>query len=80
MKTLIKYLPKKTEILVAMAKKGLNQSSLSETADVNKSTLSLFMNGKKTISATTARKVADTLDCEVEELFEFKIDEVKQEV
>lgn len=80
MKTLIKYLPKKTEILVAMAKKGLNQRSLCEKAGINKATLSLFMNGKRTISATTAKKIAETLESEVEELFEFQIDEIKQEV
>ncbi|WP_153464810.1 helix-turn-helix domain-containing protein [Sediminibacillus terrae] len=77
---MIKYQPKKIEILIAMAKKGFNQKSLSESAGVNEATLSLFLNGKRTISAPTARNIAEALECELEDLFEFKISNIRQEV
>lgn len=73
---MIKYHPKKIKIFVAMAKKGFNQTDLSETAELNKSTLSLFLNGKRTISPTSARKIADALDSDLEELFEIEIKEM----
>lgn len=77
---MIKYLPRKLEILTAMAQQGLNQKTLGEKAEINKATISLFLNGKRTISASTAKKLAKALNAEVEKLFNFEITEVAQEV
>lgn len=71
---MIKYHPKKVEILVAMAQKGFNQSSLSYETGLNKSTLSLFFNRKRKIAAPTAKKIAEALDKELNEIFEIEVE------
>lgn len=78
----IRFQPKRTEILVSMAKKGMNQSALSEISGVNRTTISKSMNPSKPrpVTATTAKRIARALDCEVESLFDYQIDGVKQEV
>ncbi|MEK5100930.1 helix-turn-helix transcriptional regulator [Cytobacillus sp. FSL M8-0252] len=73
---MIKYRPKKIKILIAMAEKGFNQKSLSEAAGLNQSTLSNFLNGRYGISTRSAKKIADTLDRELGDLFEIEIREL----
>lgn len=72
---MIKYQPKRFEVLVAMARKGLNQKELSVRSDLNPSTLSTFLNGKRDISPTSARKIADVLDADIKDLFEIHINQ-----
>jgi len=78
----IKYQPKRMNILVAMAKKGLNQKELGARANVNKATISLFLNEKRNryITPKTASKIADALECDVLDLFDYQIGEVKKNV
>lgn len=77
---MIKCYPKKIKILTAMAQKGFNQKSLADAAQLNTSTISLFLNGKRNISPTSARKIAEALDSELEELFEFQFQFQESEV
>ncbi|GEM01937.1 DNA-binding transcriptional regulator, XRE family [Halolactibacillus halophilus] len=76
----IKYQPKRINILVAMARKGLNQKELGVRAKVNKATISLFLNEKRNRSITpkTANKIAEALECDVLELFDYQIKEVNK--
>ena len=70
---MISYTPKKRNIYVQMAKKGLNQKTLSRESKVHPSTISNFMNERYCISPTTATKLAETLDSKIEDLFEIQI-------
>ncbi len=70
---MIKYHLKKTAILVAMARKGLNQSSLSSASGLNASTISNFLNEKHSPSPNSARKIADALNVNIDEIFEIKV-------
>lgn len=71
---MIKYYPKQNNFLVAMAKKGFTQRNLSEAAKINQSTLSMFINHRRSISASTALKISEALGTSVDEIFEFKIE------
>lgn len=70
---MIKYRSKRMEILVAMAKKGFNQKTLSEASNLNPTTISLLLNNKKTVSGRTAIKIADALETDLEDLFEIEV-------
>lgn len=59
--------------MVAMAYKGFNQTSLSKVVGLNQSTLSNFLNGKRGISPRSAKKIADALDKDIEDIFEIEI-------
>lgn len=65
------------EILVkkAMFIKGLNLSDLSRETEVGISYLSQIVNGKKVPSPKLAKKIADALEVEVEDIFEFELKE-----
>lgn len=76
---MFKYRPRKNKILVAMAKKGFNQKTLSETANLNPSTVSIFLNKRRSVSPTSARKIADALDCDINKIFEVEINDNKTE-
>lgn len=77
---MIKYHPKKINILVAMARKGFNQKALSEHSGLDPSTLSTFLNGKRDISPTSAKKIAIALDAEIDELFEIQINQKEAKI
>ncbi|QFF98779.1 XRE family transcriptional regulator [Psychrobacillus glaciei] len=70
---MISYTPKKINIYVQMAKKGLNQKTLSKKSKVHPSTISNFMNDRYCISPTTATKLAEILESKIEDLFEIQI-------
>lgn len=70
---MIRYKPKKINIFVAMAKKGFNQTLLSETSGLDRSSISNFLNGKRNPSPTSANKIAEALDTDIEELFEIEV-------
>ncbi|MBM0792790.1 MULTISPECIES: helix-turn-helix domain-containing protein [Bacillati] len=59
----------------AMFIKGFNLSDLSREAGVGISYLSQIINGKKIPSPKLAKKMAEVLQVEVNELFEFKVKE-----
>lgn len=50
--------------------KGLTQQQLSESADVSRKSINAVENGIYIPSTVLALKIARTLDCSVEELFE----------
>ncbi|MBF2780112.1 transcriptional regulator [Staphylococcus saprophyticus] len=52
--------------------KGYNLSQLAIDTDVSLSYMSLIMNGKRNPSAKLAKKIAEILEVEIEELFEFE--------
>ncbi|MDB2360584.1 helix-turn-helix transcriptional regulator [Porticoccaceae bacterium] len=50
--------------------RGLTQQQLSESADVSRKSINAVENGVYIPSTVLALKIAKTLDCPVEELFE----------
>ncbi|HBC9206541.1 TPA: helix-turn-helix transcriptional regulator [Staphylococcus aureus] len=60
----------------AMFLKGFNLSDLSRETGVGISYLSQIINGKKIPSPKLAKKMAEVLQVEVNELFEFEVKEV----
>ncbi|MDW3910372.1 MULTISPECIES: helix-turn-helix transcriptional regulator [Staphylococcus] len=56
--------------------KGYNLSQLAIDTDVSLSYMSLIINGKRNPSAKLAKKIAEILEVEIEDLFIFE-DEVK---
>lgn len=59
----------------AMFIKGFNLSDLSKETGVGISYLSQIINGKKIPSPKLAKKISDSLNIEIEELFNFEIGE-----
>lgn len=59
----------------AMFIKGLNLSDLSRETEVGISYLSQIVNGKKVPSPKLAKKIADALEVEIEDIFEFELKE-----
>ncbi|EJE55396.1 TPA: helix-turn-helix transcriptional regulator [Staphylococcus aureus] len=59
----------------AMFLKGFNLSDLSRETGVGISYLSQIINGKKILSPKLAKKMAEVLQVEVNELFEFEVKE-----
>lgn len=59
----------------AMFLKGYNFSDLSTKADISKTYLSHIMNGKRTPSPKMAKKIADSLDVDIEDIFKLEIKE-----
>ncbi|PTI99137.1 helix-turn-helix transcriptional regulator [Staphylococcus simulans] len=60
----------------AMFLKGLNLSELSIKTEVSTTYLSQIVNGKKVPSPKLAKKIANALDVEIEDIFEFELKEV----
>lgn len=56
--------------------KGFNVSSFAVEVGVGISYLSQILNGKKTPSPKLAKKIAETLEVKIEDLFFFKENEV----
>lgn len=59
----------------AMFLKGFNLSDLSKETGVSISYLSSIINGKKTPSPKLAKNIANVLDLDIEDIFEFEIKE-----
>lgn len=57
------------KLAVAMAKKGLNLTRLSQESGVSRQTLSMVKAGKR-CKVDIAIKIAKALDCDVKELLE----------
>lgn len=59
----------------AMFLKGLNISELAIKTEVSTTYLSQIINHKKTPSPKLAKKIANVLDVDIEDIFEFEIKE-----
>lgn len=59
----------------AMFLKGYNLSDLSKELGIGLSYLSSIIHGKKTPSPKLAKKIADVLDVDIEDIFEFEMKE-----
>lgn len=59
----------KNEVKATMFKKGLDLNSLSRKLEVGASYLSLILNGKRNPSPKLAKRIADTLGVEIEDIF-----------
>lgn len=57
--------------------KGFNVSSFAAEVGVGISYISQILNGKRSPSPKLAKKIAETLEVEIEDLFIFKENEVK---
>lgn len=57
--------------------KGFNVSSFAAEVGVGVSYLSQIMNGKRSPSPKLAKKIAETLEVEIKEIFIFENEEVK---
>lgn len=57
--------------------KGFNVSTLADEVGVGISYISQILNGKRSPSPKLAKKIAETLEVEIEDLFFFKENEVK---
>ncbi|KFE41948.1 helix-turn-helix transcriptional regulator [Staphylococcus agnetis] len=67
---MFKVYVKRNDLKKAMFIKGLNLSTLAIKAEVSSTYLSQIINGKKTPSPKLAKKIADALDVEIEDVFE----------
>ncbi len=59
----------KNEIKFKLIKLGMNLTHLSKEVNVGSSYLSLIVNGKRNPSPKLAKRIADTLGVEIEEIF-----------
>lgn len=57
--------------------KGFNVSTLADEVGVGISYISQILNGKRSPSPKLAKKITETLEVEIEDLFFFKENEVK---
>ncbi|PTH57677.1 helix-turn-helix domain-containing protein [Staphylococcus agnetis] len=67
---MFKVYVKRNDLKKAMFIKGLNLSTLAIKAELSSTYLSQIVNGKKTPSPKLAKKIADALDVEIEDVFE----------
>lgn len=67
---MFKVYVKRNDLKKAMFIKGLNLSALAIKAEISTTYLSQIVNGKKTPSSKIAKKIADTLDVEIVDIFE----------
>lgn len=56
---------------IKMRAKGITQSNLCNTTGLSQPTISHYMMGKSVPSLYTAKKIADTLSCSVDDLLRF---------
>ena len=62
------------DLRVLIAEKGMNIKSLSDRTGISQSYLSLIVNGKRTPSPVTAKKISEELKKEVNEIFFINVD------
>ena len=62
----------KSKIRVRLAELDMKQQELSNTLNVTRQTMSLWVNGKANPTLETAFKIAKLLDCKVDDLFTYK--------
>jgi DNA-binding XRE family transcriptional regulator len=64
----------KSKIKVRLAELDIKQQDLSEKLGVTKQTMSAWANGKSTPTLETAFKIANVLECKVDDLYVYKED------
>jgi DNA-binding XRE family transcriptional regulator len=64
----------KSRIKIKLAELEIRQQELSDKLGVTKQTMSLWVNGKSMPTLETAFKIANLLDCKVDDLYVFKED------
>jgi DNA-binding XRE family transcriptional regulator len=64
----------KSKLKVKLAEREIKQQELSEILGVTKQTMSLWVTGKSTPTLETAFKIANLLDCKVDDLFTYNED------
>jgi putative transcriptional regulator len=55
-----------------LRKADLTQSELAELTSIPKSTISEYVNNKHTMSLVTAKTIAHTLNCSIDDLYQWK--------
>lgn len=55
-----------------LARKRISQQELADLVGVTKQTISRYVNNAQIMSYETAFNIANVLDCEMEELYEFR--------
>lgn len=71
----MKIVPKSLEIRGHIARRGFNLKDFSEHAQISTSYLNLILNNHYYPSPKMAKKIADSLKVELEEVFHFIIEE-----
>lgn len=56
-----------------LKQKGLTQSQLAEMTSIPKSQISEYVNNKHVMSLETAKTIANKLNCNIEELYQWKL-------
>jgi DNA-binding XRE family transcriptional regulator len=62
----------KSKIKIRLAVLEIKQQEISQTLGVTRQTMSLWANGKSMPTLETAFKIANLLDCKVDDLYEIK--------
>lgn len=65
----MKVIMQSNEVRQAMLREGYNISALAEQVKVGVSYMSQILNGKRNPSPKLAKRIADTLGVEIEEIF-----------
>jgi DNA-binding XRE family transcriptional regulator len=60
---------KKNEIQNIMIRRGFTGVGLAKASDISQSYIVQIINGKRTLLATTAKKICGTLQCEFDDIF-----------
>lgn len=64
----------KSKIKVRLAELDIKQQDLSEKLGVTKQTMSAWVNGRSTPTLETAFKIANVLECKVDDLYIYRED------
>jgi len=64
----------KSKIKVRLAELDMRQQDLSEKLGVTKQTMNAWVNGRSTPTLETAFKIANVLECKVDDLYIYKED------
>lgn len=63
---------KNIEFLTRMTKAGLTQTELAKQTGLYQSYISMLLGKKRSMRPPTAKKICDVLQCEFDDIFEFK--------
>jgi DNA-binding XRE family transcriptional regulator len=62
----------RSKMKIRLAELDMRQQELSETLGVTRQTMSLWANGKSNPTLETAFKIAELLDCKVDDLYVYR--------
>lgn len=63
---------------IFMVKNGFTQRTLAKSAKISDTTLNLLINNRRSVSATVAGKILDTINCKFDDIF-FIVNDCKSE-